>query len=194
MTLHYGNRVSDDDELRLLHDPTDQRILEVGVFVARDRPPNAVALALSGARVVSIDPDAERVALVRAAAEQAEVHVQCRHSDLADLGFASSATFDAAVSVLSLDRCDDLPRLLRQVHRVLKPSAPFLISIVHPVAAMFDGTPQAVRRYGAHGSITELYTSFERANFHFDALHELFDAPNALAPAVLVGRAHKVGS
>ena len=50
----------------------------------------------------------------------------------------------------SLGGVDDLPRLLRQVHRVLKPGAPFVVAMRHPVAAMFGGQDHtATAAYGA---------------------------------------------
>lgn len=194
MSVRYGKGVSDESELRLLHDLEGKKLLEVGVGDdAADRP-NAVELALAGVRVMAIDPDGDRLARLRAAAEAAEVHVQCKQVELADLGFATSATFDAALSVHTLSGYDDLPRLLRQVHRVLKPNAPFVVAVAHPVAAMFDSDGAARRRYGTDGTFADLYMSFERTNFHFDAVHELMPGSSAVAPTVLVVRARKVGS
>ena len=194
MSVRYGKGVSDESELRLLHDLGGKKLLEVGVADDGGSVPNAVELALQGIRVVTIDPDAERLDRVRSAAESAETHVSCKQVDLADLGFATSASFDAAMAVHTLHRHDDLPRLLRQVHRVLKSNAPFVVAVAHPVAAMFDHDGAARRRYGADGTFAELYMSFERTNFHFDAIHELMPGASAVAPTVLVVRARKVGN
>ncbi|HQV58014.1 MAG TPA: hypothetical protein PKV27_08375, partial [Ilumatobacteraceae bacterium] len=94
----------------------------------------------------------------------------------------------------SLDRCDDVPRLLRQVHRVLKPNAPFIVAVAHPIATMFDADGAARQRYGAQGTFADLYMTFERANFHFDMVHELMSGRGAVAPSVLVVRARKIGT
>ena len=65
------------------------------------------------------------------------MRVECHQGDLADLGFATSGSVDLVVASHSLAGVDDLPRLLRQVHRVLKPGTPFVVAMPHPVAAMF---------------------------------------------------------
>jgi ubiquinone/menaquinone biosynthesis C-methylase UbiE len=115
---------------------------------------------------------------------------------LADLGVVSSASIDLVVAAGTLDAVDDLPRLLRQVHRVLKPDAAFVISVTHPVAAMFDDDGQARRPYGVDGtSFAELYMAMERTNFHLDVVHELSDRRqrNPMIPSQLVVRARKLG-
>jgi SAM-dependent methyltransferase len=167
-TIWYGANVADDGELRLCGDLAGKRAIELGIGSA-----------------------------VRAAAEAAEVTVQCHQSELADLGFATSASVDLVVSSHSLDSVDDMPRLLRQVHRVLKPGASFVVAITHPVAAMFEANDPIPRRaYGEQGlTFGDLYMAFERTNFRADAMHELTDrrTRDALTPSVLVLRARKQG-
>ena len=111
---------------------------------------------------------------------------------------ATSGSIDLVIAAHSLANVDDLPRLLRQVHRVLKLSGPFVVAMHHPVAAMFDGAdPTARRAYGTDGvTFSELYMAFERTNFHLDAMYELTarHVRDALAPSVLVLRARKQGN
>ena len=58
------------------------------------------------------------------------------------------------------DAVEALPRLLRQVHRVLKPGGPFVVAMTHPVAAMFGADPSAKYAYGAASpTFAELYLS-----------------------------------
>lgn len=193
MGIWYGDNVVDDGELRLSGDLSGKRVIELGIAPAS----NAVMMALAGAKAIALDPSAERIAAVRAAAEAAEVRVECHQGELADLGFATSGSVDFVVAAHSLAGADDLPRLLRQVHRVLKPGSSFVVAITHPVAAMFDGTDPAARRpYGAKGTtLSELYMAFDRSNFRIDMLHELVDrrARDPLWPSVLVARARKQG-
>lgn len=192
MNISYGSNVADDSELRLCGDIAGKRVIELGASV----PPNSVAMALAGAKAIVIDPDPRAIAEVRAAAEEADVRVECHHADLADLGFATSASVDLVLAAHSLGSVDDLPRLLRQVHRVLKPGSSFIIATTHPVAVMFtsDRTANHVYAHGVH-SFGELYMAFERANFHFDTVMELNDhrVPDPLCPSVLVIRARKLG-
>jgi len=192
MNISYGSTVADDGELRLCGDVAGKRVVELGV----GSPPNSVTMARAGAKAIALDPDARAIAAVRAAAEDAEVRVECHQGELADLGFATSASVDLVVAIHSLGTVDDLPRLLRQVHRVLKPGAPFVVATTHPVAVMFSSDRTANHVY-AHGvrSFAELYMSFERSNFHLDAVHELSDhrVRDPLCPSVLVVRARKLG-
>ncbi len=191
MTISYGAHVADDGELRLCGDLAGKRALELGVA----DPPNAVTMAVAGAKVIAIDPDGDRLAAVRGAATAAEVHVECRHHQLADLGDLTSGSVDLVLAVHALGRVDDINRLFRQVHRVLKVGASFVVSLPHPVAAMLDQHGSLTARYGATSPTwSELYAAFERTNFHVDAIHELAASTHDLAPAELVLRARKQGN
>lgn len=197
-SVWFGNGVADDGEFRLCGTLTGKRTIELGIGpVPAGTQPNAVVLAQGGAKSIAVDPSADRIAELRRMAEQAEVRVECHQGELADLGFATSGSVDLVVATQTLDDVDDLPRLLRQVHRVLKPDASFVLSLTHPVAAMFDpgaDTPQ--RRYGTTvRSLGELFMSFERSNFRIDVLHELaaLGGRDALVPSVLLLRARKLG-
>jgi SAM-dependent methyltransferase len=201
MSIWYGAHVADESELRLCGDLSGKRVIELGVaghsLAAGGAPtPNSIVMALAGAKAMVLDPTPQAIATVRAGAERAEVRVECHTADLADLGFATSASVDLVVASHSLGTVDDLPRLLRQVHRVLKPGAPFVVAITHPVAAMFAHDHTATAAYGANSTtFTELYMAFERSNFHLDVIHELDDrrVREPLCPAVLVVRARKQG-
>ena len=194
MSIWYGDNVADDSELRLCGEIAGKRVLELGIASTS----NAITMAAGGAKAIAIDPSADKIARVRAAAEAAEVKVECHRSELADLGLVSSGSIDLVVAAHSLANVDDLPRLLRQVHRVLKSGGPFVVAMHHPVAAMFDGAdPTAQRPYGAASvTFSELYMAFERTNFHFDAFYELSTrhVRDAVAPSVLVLRARKQGN
>ncbi|HTH04774.1 MAG TPA: methyltransferase domain-containing protein [Ilumatobacteraceae bacterium] len=193
MSIWYGAHVADDGELRLCGDLAGKRVLELGVAPT----PNCITVALAGAKSIAVDGDSQVIAAVRAAAEQAEVRVEChQQADLADLGFVASASLDVVLAVHSLSGVDDLPRLLRQVHRVLRPGASFVVAMTHPIAAMFGGDQSIRHRYGDNGAtFAELYMAFERSNFHLDQLHELLDrrTRDGIAPSVLVLRARKQG-
>ncbi len=192
MSIWFGANVADDNELRLCGDVNRKRVIELGIAPN----PNAVAFALAGAKAIVVDPSAERIAAMRADAERNETRVECHLGDLADLGFVTSASVDLVLAAQTMSPTDDLPRLLRQVHRVLKPGASFVVSMTHPVAAMFDpGDPNVRRPYGQRGGIAELYMAFERSNFRLDVIHELPDRRqrDPLVPSVLLLRARKQG-
>jgi SAM-dependent methyltransferase len=190
--IWYGDDVADDTDLRLCGDVAGKRVIELGIAAS----PNSIALAGAGAKAIALDPSADAIVDLRAAAERAEVRVECHEGELADLGFVTSASVDVVIAAHTLDRVDDVPRLLRQVHRVLKPGAPFVVAITHPVGRMFDDTGSVVRPYGTdRSSFAELYLALDRTNFHLDAIHELNDRHDraALFPSVLVLRASKQG-
>ena len=194
MNIWYGDNVADDGELRLCGDIGGKRVLELGVASTS----NAITAATAGAKAIALDPSSDKIARLRTAAEAAEVKVECHNGELADLGMATSGSIDLVIAAHSLAGVDDLPRLLRQVHRVLKVGGPFVVAMHHPVAAMFDGAdPTARRAYGTEGiTFSELYMAFERTNFHLDAIYELTarHVRDALTPSVLVLRARKQGN
>ena len=198
--VRYGSSVADESELRLCGDVTGKRVIELGISA----PSNAVALATAGARALAVDPSADRIALLRRQAETAEVTVQCHQSELSDLGFVTSASIDLVVASHTLSDVDDLARLLRQIHRVLKPDAAFVMAGPHPVAAMLGGQPggsagsrQVEHPYGSGPtrSISDVFMALQRTNFRIDVMHELMPLTNrgAIAPLVLVIRARKLG-
>ncbi len=190
--IWYGEHVVNDTDLRLCGDVAGKRVIELGIAPT----PNSITLAVAGAKAIALDPSAEAITDLRAAAERSEVRVECHQGDLADLGFVTSAAVDIVISAHTLDSDDDLPRLLRQEHRVLKPAAHFVIATTHPVARMFADDGTVVRPYGAdRSSFGELYLALDRTNFHLDAIHELNDRliRTPIAPAVLVLRATKQG-
>jgi len=197
-SVRFGDEVAGDDEYRLCGDVQGKRVIELGVAATGAAPPNSVVLARAGAKAIAVDPSPDVISVLRRAAEGAEVRVECHVGELADLGFATSGSVDLVLASRTVDDVDDLPRLLRQVHRVLRPGASFVLAGTHPVAAMFDpGQPVPVRRYGspAARSISELFMGFERSNFRIDVVHEVppLADPRALVPAVLLVRARKQG-
>jgi SAM-dependent methyltransferase len=193
MSIWFGENVADDGDLRLCGDLTGKRVIELGIAPV----PNAITMALAGAKAIVLDPSADRIADLRTAAEAAAVRVECHLGELADLGFATSGSVDVVVAAQTLDTIDDMPRLLRQVHRVLKPGASFVVALTHPVAAMFEAGGTTVHvPYGAKAAtFGELSMAFERTNFHLDAVHELADrnARTPPYPSVLLLRARKQG-
>jgi len=185
VNVRYGPDVAGEDELHVIGDVAGgRRVVELGIAG------NAVALATAGAKAIALDPDADRIAELRGTAASAGVSVECHQGELADLGFAPSGTIDVVVANGTLDDHPDLGRILRQVHRVLKPGAPFVLAMEHPFAPVAAG-----QSYGAgHRTIGELLTSLDRANFRIEAFHELGVAGGMAVPTTLVVKARKQGS
>lgn len=186
----YRPGLPDDGELRLCGDVGDgRRALELGVSEQR----NALAFAAAGAKAIAVDPDAERIADLRERAAAAELRIECHVGELADLGFATSGSVEVVLANHTLCRVDDLGRLLRQVHRLLKPGYPFVIAMAHPFAEVTATTPP--RAYGTGTrTVGEWFTALGRANFRVDVMHELGVSSQQPVPTTLILKARKEGS
>lgn len=184
-----GAGVITDDELRLCGDLSGgKRAIELGVSDQR----NALAFATAGAKAIAVDPEQERIDELRAEAGALSLHVECHVGELADLGFATSGSVEVVVADHTLVGVDDLGRVLRQVHRVLKSGHAFVIVVDHPFGEV---TADPSRPYGTGSrTIGEWFTALSRANFRIDVMHELGVDAEHPAPTTLVLRARKEGS
>lgn len=184
----YGGDLPTEADLRLLGPVEGRRVLDLGCGSGH----NATVLAQQGAKVIAVDPSAAALGRARERAEEAEVRVELHQAGLADLAFLRSDSVDAALSVMALASVDDLARVFRQVHRVLKPEAPLVCSFPHPAFGLFDPTAtdplRVVRPYDdpttrtwALGNdivvdhprtIGEVFTTLLRSSFVVDQLLE----------------------
>ena len=192
--ISFGRDIPDDAELRLCGDISDgKRALELGV----GRTQNAIAFAHAGAKAIAVDPDVSKIESLRAAAVKAEVTVECHVTDLADLGFATSGSIELVLADHTIDDgIEDFGRLLRQVHRVLRSSRPFVISVPHPFAGVHstDEFGSKVLPYGSVGrTIGDWHIHLNRANFRVDRILELGVSNISPVPTTLVIRAQKEG-
>jgi SAM-dependent methyltransferase len=109
----------------------------------------SIAFAKQGATAIGVDFSAQQLAFARRLCEREDVRVELRQGDLADLAFLRADSMDLVFSSYAFGYVDDLNRVFRQVHRVLKIGAPLVFSLPHPASGMFDGDgpdPLAVRR------------------------------------------------
>jgi SAM-dependent methyltransferase len=191
--IRFGRDLPDDRELRLCGDISGgKRAIELGV----SREQNSIAFALAGAKAIAVDPSADAIADIRSAAMKAEVSVECHVSDLADLGFATSGSAALVLADHTIADVDDLGRLLRQVHRVLRASHPFVISVPHPFAGVHssDKYGSKVNPYGTVGrTIGDWFIHLSRANFRVDQILELGVSEISPVPTTLILRARKEG-
>lgn len=201
-------------EHRLIGDVAGKRVLDLGCGMGH----GAVALARQGAKVIGVDADAAQLAHARELADRHAVKLELHHADLAELAFVRSATLDLVVSVYALAAVDDLDRVFRQVHRLLRPDGPFVFTLPHPftllVRAAGDGSVRVDRPFTARAALGsgatltyphqfgDLHTRLTRANFRIDVLLEPEAAPHGAwttpltgwVPSTLVLRARKEGS
>jgi SAM-dependent methyltransferase len=217
--VQYGPDIPTETELRLLGTLDGRRVLELGCGGG----PITVALAKQGARVIAVDDSADQIGHARRLCEREEVKAELHQGDLAELAFIRGDSIDVALSVYALGAVEDLNRVFRQVHRVLKPEAPLVLSIPHPTyitldtdmtpptfkRSYFERTPLPWRGSAGGGvdvphTMGDLFTSLTRANFRVDMVLEPEpprDAPRSRhwnelmrwVPSTLIVRARKQG-
>lgn len=214
----YGPAIADEASLRLIGSVEGKRVLDLG----SDAGHAAIALAAKGAHVISVDPSPEHLEDVRIACDAREAKVELHQSDLAELAFVRADTIDVVVSIYALSSVDDLDRVFRQVHRVLRTGSAFIFSLPHPTWSVIDpgddprritrryfdrmvreeGDP-VTGRHRIHRTISEIFTGLMRANFRVDVLLEPEPEPAidsrawtetmAWVPPTLIVRARKEG-
>jgi SAM-dependent methyltransferase len=201
-SLPVGDDVATEKELRLLGPLAGKRVLELGCGTGH----NAVALVRQGAKAIAIEPSEQLAAHARRLAELDQVRIEVRTGDLADLAFLRAESVDVAISSGALGEVEDLDRVLRQVHRVLKPAATFVCAVPHPFALCVAreragdgplplGRVELVRSYLDEGpvvvehlgeqftvqlrSMASMWAAFARAGFAVDQLLELASPTSA---------------
>ncbi len=185
---HYGPDIGTEADFRLLGDLRGKRVLELGCGGAQC----SIAFAKQGAIAIGIDFSSEQLAFARRLCEREEVKVELREGDLADLAFLRADSFDLVFSAYAFGYVEDLGRVFRQVHRVLKVGAPLVFSLPHPAYDMIDDesdSPFLIRRsyfdrspieyehngiafIDYHHTISELYLNLVRNSFRVDLILE----------------------
>ena len=159
--VHYRSDLPSDAELRLVPALDRKRVLELGCGTGE----NALTFASRGSHVIAIDCDADALTKGRAAATAAELKVEFRAGDLADLAFLRADSIDFAFSTFSLGEVQDLDRVFRQVHRVLKSGGVFVFAYEHPLSLCLGrddipsgglplGRLEVTRPYASRDSVT----------------------------------------
>lgn len=187
--ITYGVDLPTEADLRLCGDVSTKRVVVLG-----DAARAPVAFARLGARTIAVDPSDNAVEAGRIAADDAEVRVEFHVGDLADLGFITSASVDLVFSSAASE-ADDLSRLVRQAHRVLREHGSLVLAVPHPARALTNVASLA-KGYWANGhrTMSEYFTTLTRAAFTVDVLLEPEPSGGALVPPVLVTRGRKVGT
>jgi SAM-dependent methyltransferase len=128
-TVQFGADLPTEADLRICGDLKGRRVLDIGCGAGE----NAVTMARQGAHVIAIDVSSAQLALGRRFAETSEVRVEWHQGDAADLAFLRADSIDLALATGVVHEIEDLDRLFRQVHRVLRAGAPFVFSHDHPM-------------------------------------------------------------
>ena len=194
-SAHYGPDIPTEAELRLLGDLKGKRVLELGCGGAQC----SITFARAGATAIGVDFSAEQLAHARKLCEAEEVRVELRQADMADLAFLRADSIDLAFSSYAFQYVEDLGRVFRQVHRVLKVGAPLVFSLPHPAwfpiddrggvpvkisRSYFDRTPERYEWEGVdftayHHTFADLYMGLARASYRVDLVLEPEPTPGA---------------
>ncbi len=185
---HYGPDIPTEAELRLLGDLRGKRVLELGCGAAQC----SIAFAKQGATAIGVDSSSEQLAFARRLCEREEVRVELRQGDLAELAYLRADSMDLVFSAYAFGFVDDLNRVFRQVHRVLRVGAPLVFSLPHPAYDMidddaeqpllvrrsyFDMTPIDYERDGIrftdyHHTLSDIYMGLVRSSYRVDVILE----------------------
>lgn len=141
----YGPDIPTEADLRLLGELKGKRVLELGCGGAQC----SIAFAKQGAIAIGVDFSAEQLAFAKRLCDREHVKVELHQADLADLAFVRADSIDLVFSAYAFGYVEDLNRVFRQVHRVLKPNAPLVFSLPHPAYDMIDDDaeePLLIRR------------------------------------------------
>lgn len=212
--VYYGPDGPTEDDLRLLGDVSGKRVLDLGCGSGAA----AVVLARQGAAAIAVDVSSGQIERARRLADREEVRIEWHHADLADLAFLRADSIDLAFSTFAVAEVDDLGRLFRQVHRVLRPHSIFVFSYEHPLSlcvgreppespstptrpavleSYFGAEPLLVERDGEPIILYrrppgEVFAELGRAGFRVEVIVEP-EPPRGLVPTTIVWRARKEG-
>jgi SAM-dependent methyltransferase len=193
--VQFGADLPTEADLRLCGDVKGKRAVDLGCGTGE----NAVALARQGAHVIAIDAAPGPLAVGKRLAEANEVRVEWHRGDAADLAFLRADSIDLALATDLLAEVEDVDRLFRQVHRVLRPGCAFVFSYAHPMAlaigrddigpgvlplgrmevrrSYFEPGPLMARRDGEDvtlwpRTVGDVFAALHRAGYRVDALLE----------------------
>ncbi len=127
--VHYGPLVFGENDLQLLGDLRNCRVLDLGCGGGY----NSIALSHLGANVIAVDNSISQLDIARKRAENTK-GIEFVQADIRKLCFSESANFDLIISVFALDFIENLTNLFNQLRGYLKPSGRFIFSCKHPLA------------------------------------------------------------
>jgi ubiquinone/menaquinone biosynthesis C-methylase UbiE/ADP-ribose pyrophosphatase YjhB (NUDIX family) len=135
--LTYGARCPGEDELHLVGDVAGKRAIVLGCGGGQD----CIVLAKQGAQVVGIDLSDKQIEYGRRLAEREGVMPTLLQGNVEELRGVEDETQDLALSIHAMNYVERIDRALAEAYRVLRPGAPFVMTLAHPFDACLEGTP-----------------------------------------------------
>jgi len=180
------------DRKRRLIGPLEGTVVELGPGTGWN-----LSLLAPGVRWIGVEPNEHMHAPLREKARELGVNVELHKADAAHLPFEDGSV-DAIVSTLVLCSVPDLPAVLAEVRRVLKPGGRFVFweHVLAPKGAMLRGTQHALTpiwRLYADGCRCNRDTGSAIQSAGFTQVElEAFEAPRGFAPSWI--RPHIAGT
>jgi ubiquinone/menaquinone biosynthesis C-methylase UbiE len=139
-TVHYGPLCAGENKLKLLGDIKGYRTIDLGCGAGQ----NSVALAKMGALVTAIDFSGNQLYEAGKLADREKVSIKFIESDMVKLPMLRDKSFELAVSACAMAFVRDIKSAFAETCRILKPGGIFVVSVMHPVQYILDGTEKAV--------------------------------------------------
>jgi SAM-dependent methyltransferase len=212
--IRYGPDGPTENELRLIGDVQGKRVIDLGSGPGQA----AIVLSKQGAVAIAVDASAPQLERGQQLAAREDVRIEWHQGDLADLAFLRADSIDLAFSGSAISEVEDLGRLFRQVHRVLRAHAVFVFSYEHPMAlctgkeaptsptsstrpvvleSYFGEEPLLVERDGEpivvyQRTTADVFAALGRAGFRVEVIVEPKPKRGDI-PEIIVWRARKEG-
>ncbi len=126
-----------EEDANLLGDVRGKRILELGCGAAAA----GRWLATQGARVISLDLSGGMLRHAKDQNRSSGVRLPLVQADAAHLPFGSEAFDIVCTAFGAVPFVEDSARVMREVHRVLKPGGRWVFSVTHPMRWIFLDDP-----------------------------------------------------
>lgn len=125
---HYGPFSPNEDELYLLGDIKNKKILELGCGGGQC----SIAFAKKGAKCTAIDFSENQLKFADRLTKKARLKINFVKSDIQDFKIKKNEKFDIVFSSFALQFVPDLNSCFRNINKVLKTGGLFIFSLDHP--------------------------------------------------------------
>ncbi len=187
-SAHWGAHAPYENEIKLLGNVKNKKILEVGCGGGQ----SSIALAKRGAICTGIDISAEQLRFAEELAKKEKVKVRFVKGNFQNVTkFFKPSSFNIAISAWAFQYSPNLKRLFKEVWQVLKRNGLFVFSMPHPLHDIIDvelfkkrGYIKLKRSYLATGRYEEAETWPDGSKHKFVGFHvKVSDVYNALVDA-----------
>ncbi len=128
--VDYGDvRYPNEEDLKLIGDVKDKKVLELGCGGANC----GIALAKKGAIMTCTDISVEQLKFANRNAEREDVNIRFFESQIEDMSYLEDEEFDKVISICAFMYVKDIGKVFKEVSRVLKSGGSFVFSLNDPI-------------------------------------------------------------